>query len=131
MMTIKAGNAVVDLIELAHAADQPVLLVGRHGVGKSSFFEDAAERLGIGLIVCDLSLMESVDLIGIPKVNPEGRTIYAPPAFLPTKGEGLFVLEELNRSSPSCAGARSATPDGATAQRFCISQEMAPLRCDQ
>ena len=24
-----------------------------------------------------------------------GGTIYAPPAFLPTEGEGLFVLEEL------------------------------------
>jgi len=98
MMTIKAGKAVVDLITLAHAADQPVLLAGRHGVGKSSLFEDAAKRLGIGLIVRDLSLMEPVDLIGIPKVGPDGRTIYAPPAFLPTEGEGLFVLEELNRA---------------------------------
>ena len=68
------------------------------GVGKSSLFEDAAKRLGIGLIVRDLSLMEPVDLIGIPKVGPDGRTIYAPPAFLPTEGEGLFVLEELNRA---------------------------------
>ena len=98
MMTIKAGKAVVDLIALAHAADQPVLLVGRHGIGKSSLFEAAAERLGIGLIVRDLSLMEPVDLVGIPKVTPEGQTIYAPPAFLPTEGEGLFVLEELNRA---------------------------------
>ena len=98
MMTIKAGKAVVEMIALAHAADQPVLLAGRHGVGKSSLFEDAAKRLGIGLIVRDLSLMEPVDLIGIPKVGPDGRTIYAPPAFLPTKGEGLFVLEELNRA---------------------------------
>ena len=98
MMTIPAGKTVVDLIALAHAADQPVLLVGRHGVGKSSLFKEAAERLRVGLIVRDLSLMEPVDLIGIPRVNPEGQTIYAPPAFLPTTGEGLFVLEELNRA---------------------------------
>ncbi len=98
MMTVPAGKAAIDLIELAHTADQPALLVGRHGVGKSSLFEEAAERLGIGLIVRDLSLMEPVDLIGIPRVNPDGRTIYAPPTFLPTKGEGLFVLEELNRA---------------------------------
>lgn len=102
MMTIKAGKAVIDLIALAHAADKPVLLAGRHGVGKSSLFEDAAKRLGIGLIVRDLSLMEPVDLIGIPKVGPDGRTIYAPPAFLPTEGEGLFVLEELNRTPVMC-----------------------------
>jgi hypothetical protein len=98
MLTIPAGSAVIELIELAHAADQPVMLVGRHGIGKSSLFEAAAERLGIGLIVRDLSLMEPVDLVGIPRVDPDGRTVYAPPAFLPTEGAGLFVLEELNRA---------------------------------
>lgn len=98
MMTIPAGKPAIDLIELAHGADQPVLLVGHRGVGKSSLFEAAAKRLGIGLIVRDLSLMEPVDLVGIPRVNPDGRTIYAPPAFLPTEGAGLFVLEELNRA---------------------------------
>ena len=71
MMTIPAGRAVVDLIELAYAADQPVLLIGRHGVGKSSLFDAAAKRLGIGLTVCDLSLMEPVDLVGIPLVDPK------------------------------------------------------------
>lgn len=98
MMTIHGADAAVDLIELAHAADQPILLIGRHGVGKSSLFEQAAERRGIGLVVRDLSLMEPVDLVGIPRTNAEGFTVYAPPAFLPTEGEGLFVLEELNRA---------------------------------
>ena len=98
MMTIPAGSALIDLIELAHAADQPVMFVGCHGVGKSSLLDAAAQRLGIGLIVRDLSLMEPVDLVGIPRVDSNGHTIYAPPAFLPTEGAGLFVLEELNRA---------------------------------
>lgn len=97
MMCLPAGDAVVEMIELARGANQPVLLAGRHGVGKSSLFEEAARRLGIGIIVRDLSLMEPVDLIGIPKINDEGRTEYHPPSFLPSEGSGLLVIEELNR----------------------------------
>ncbi|QDU74641.1 AAA domain (dynein-related subfamily) [Bremerella volcania] len=97
MMRLPAGDSVVEMIELARHADQPVLLAGRHGVGKSSLFEEAARRQGIDIIVRDLSLMEPVDLIGIPRINDDGRTEYHPPSFLPCKGEGLLVIEELNR----------------------------------
>jgi hypothetical protein len=97
VLLCQAGDAALEVIELAHGASQPVLLVGRHGVGKSSLFEQAAGRQGIGFIVRDLSLMEPVDLVGIPSVNPKGRTVYAPPCFLPTEGAGLIVFEELNR----------------------------------
>lgn len=97
MLSVAAGDAALDVIDLAYGSDQPILLVGRHGVGKSTLFEQAAERAGIGLVVRDLSLMEPVDLVGIPSVNSDGRTVYAPPSFLPTDGAGLFVLEELNR----------------------------------
>jgi MoxR-like ATPase len=99
MMSLPAGDRVVDLIELAYRADIPVLLEGRHGVGKSALLVRAAQRLGIEPIVRDLSLMEPPDLVGIPSVGPEGRTRYAPPAFLPSGGRGLLAFEELNRSS--------------------------------
>lgn len=97
MMSLPAGDAVIELIQLARSADQPVLLAGRHGVGKSSLFEEAAQRQGIGIIVRDLSLMEPVDLIGIPRINDDGRTEYHAPSFLPEDGAGLLVIEELNR----------------------------------
>ena len=96
-MKIKAGSEVIDLLALAHASDQPVLIEGPHGVGKSQLIEQAADRLGVGFIVRDLSLMEPPDLIGLP-TQKNGRTVYAPPAFLPTKGRGFLVFEELNRS---------------------------------
>jgi hypothetical protein len=88
---------VVELIELAYRADLPVLLEGRHGVGKSALLTRAAGRLGIDPIVRDLSLMEPPDLIGIPSIAPDRRTQYAPPAFLPSCGRGLLAFEELNR----------------------------------
>jgi hypothetical protein len=97
MISLPAGDRVVELIELAYKADLPVLLEGRHGVGKSALLTQTAERLGIEPLVRDLSLMEAPDLVGIPSVGPEGRTHYATPAFLPSGGRGLLAFEELNR----------------------------------
>jgi len=99
IMTVAAGAPTIRLIKLAYRADLPVLLHGRHGVGKSELLRGAADELGIGVIVRDLSLMEPPDLIGLPRVGPDGRTHYAPPAFLPTGGnKGLLVFEEINRA---------------------------------
>ena len=96
-MKVKAGKDIVDVIRLAYSAGKPVLLEGKHGVGKSNLIEQAAKELGIGCIVRDLSLMEPPDLIGLP-VQDNGRTRYAPPSFLPDSGKGLLVFEELNRA---------------------------------
>ena len=95
-MELSAGKEVTDVLSLAYASGQPVMLEGPHGVGKSQLVEQAAASIGIGYIVRDLSLMEPPDLIGLPKFD-NGKTVYAPPAFLPTQGQGLLVLEELNR----------------------------------
>src|SRR5262249_23040657 len=74
----------------------PLLLSGRHGIGKSVVLEQAARELKIGFVSRDLSLMEPPDLIGLPR--SDGKvTRYHPPAFLPAGGSGLLVFEELNR----------------------------------
>lgn len=78
----------------------PVLVEGPHGIGKSSIFLQTADLLNIELVVLDLSLMESVDLLGMPRFENVGDqvvTAYAPPAKLPREGEGILLLEELNR----------------------------------
>jgi hypothetical protein len=98
IMPVAAGGPAVRLLSLAYRANLPVLLHGRHGVGKSELLQAAARELGVQVIVRDLSLMEPPDLVGIPHVEPDGRTHYAPPAFLPTEGRGLLVFEELNRA---------------------------------
>jgi hypothetical protein len=97
LITVAAGRPLLDLISIAYEADQPVLLHGRHGIGKSELLARAAELLRVELIVRDLSLLEPPDLIGIPQVGDDGRTHYAAPAFLPAGGGGLLVFEELNR----------------------------------
>lgn len=100
MMTTNAGPQLLEVLELCYTANQPVLLVGGHGVGKSENLRQAAKRLGIGCIVRDLSLMEPPDLVGLPRVDGD-RTRYLPPSFLPVEGtKGLLIFEELNRCPP-------------------------------
>ncbi len=96
MMTINAGRPLIDLVKLCYAANLPLMIEGRHGVGKSVLLEQAAEELKIGYICRDLSIMEPPDLVGLPKLDG-AVTKYLPPSFLPTRGKGLLVFEELNR----------------------------------
>ncbi len=98
MRFLKAGKELIELVKLCYKADQPVLLVGKHGVGKSEIMEQATGKseLKINFICRDLSLMEPPDLVGMPNLS-ESRTHYFPPAFLPSEGKGLLVFEELNR----------------------------------
>jgi MoxR-like ATPase len=70
-----------------------------HGVGKSELIETAAEEIGIKAIVRDLSLMEPPDLVGLPRAAGK-TTVFLPPKFLPTRGKGFLVFEELNRCEP-------------------------------
>src|SRR5262249_37155117 len=86
-------------IKLCYRADTPLLLVGRHGIGKSEILKQAAQELRVEYLDRDLSLMEPPDLLGLPRFKG-GATRYASPAWLPATGRGLITFEELNR----CAG---------------------------
>jgi len=95
-MTIKVGRPLIEQVKLCYAANLPLLLIGRHGVGKSESLKAAAAELGVGFLCRDLSLMEPPDLIGLPVPDKE-VTRFRPPNFLPREGKGLLVFEELNR----------------------------------
>lgn len=96
MLTIKVGRPLIEQVKLSYEANLPLLLIGRHGVGKSESLKAAAAELGIDFLCRDLSLMEPPDLIGLPDTDKE-VTRFRPPSFLPHDGKGLFVFEELNR----------------------------------
>ena len=74
-----------------------MLLSGPTGVGKSEIIRRVAGTLGIDVVVLDLSLLEPPDLVGLPVVV-DGRTQYALPSILPREGNGILLLEELNRA---------------------------------
>lgn len=98
-MSIIIGKPLIAALRVAYAANQPVLLMGKTGVGKSQVVEATCKEIGIGYMVRDLSIMEPSDLVGMPKIE-NGRTHFAPPAFLPAdeSSKGILMFEELNRA---------------------------------
>jgi hypothetical protein len=77
----------------------PLYLWGAPGCGKSSCVRQAAAGLGIGLVDVRATLLDAVDLRGIPKV--EGDVVkWCPPNFLPGTGAGVLFLDELAQSAP-------------------------------
>jgi len=77
-----------------------VFLWGPPGIGKSSLVRQVAEEKGIELIDLRLSLLDAVDLRGIPSVKGE-KCFWTRPPFLPDEGEGILFLDELNTASPA------------------------------
>lgn len=94
---IPIGPRLEAVLEIAYRARRPVLLEGPTGIGKSELVRGLADRLGIGTVVLDLSLLEPPDLVGLPVIQ-NGRTAYAAPEVLPQGGAGILMLEELNRA---------------------------------
>ncbi len=91
------GPRLERIVEVAYRARRPVLLSGPTGVGKSEIIRRVAGTLGVDVTVLDLSLLEPPDLVGLPVVV-DGRTQYALPSILPREGNGILLLEELNRA---------------------------------
>ena len=97
VLTVNIGRPLLPVLELCYSARLSPLLIGGTGLGKSTILEQFAQEKGIGYLCRDLSLMEPPDLVGMPQII-DGRTQFCPPSSLPTDGEGLLVLEEINRA---------------------------------
>jgi hypothetical protein len=81
-----------------------VFLVGPPGVGKSSIVRQAANNLGLELTDVRATLLEPVDLRGLPRFD--GDTVrWVPPDFLPKAGAGILFLDELSQSVPTVQAA--------------------------
>ncbi|MEA2100940.1 MAG: MoxR family ATPase [Campylobacterota bacterium] len=98
---MKASN-LISVIKSLCEQKVPTFLWGAPGIGKSSIVKQVADSLGIGFIDLRLALMDPTDLKGIPFYDKESHTaLWAPPAFLPSDGEGILFLDELNSAPPS------------------------------
>jgi MoxR-like ATPase len=82
-------------MKIAYATDKPLLVWGVPGVGKSSVAKQVAADLNVQLLDWRLTMMEPVDMRGTPKQTKDDKTKWAPPAELPTDGEGILFLDEL------------------------------------
>lgn len=80
-------------------AKQPTFLWGAPGVGKSDVVRQVADEMGYKLTDIRAVLLDPVDLRGLPMVE-DGSAKWCPPAFLPTKGKWIVLLDELNAAPP-------------------------------
>lgn len=87
-------------------ANQPVMLHGSPGVGKSDVVRQIAKQRGIDLIDLRLSQLDPVDLRGVPSVDAKKRiTLWNTPNFLPTEGKGILFLDEINSAAQATQAA--------------------------
>jgi hypothetical protein len=78
---------------------RPVYLWGPPGTGKSSVVRQAAAGLKLGLVDVRATLLDPVDLRGLPRVAKDAA-VWCPPAFLPRSGTGVLFLDELAQAAP-------------------------------
>lgn len=93
-------SLIVSALETLILVKQPVFLWGPPGVGKSRVVSQVADRLGMELIDVRAVLLDPVDLRGLPHINGDGQAHWCPPEFLPSSGQGILFLDELNAATP-------------------------------
>lgn len=83
--------------------EQNIMLVGRHGIGKSRIIEQyfTARNLPVASLFLG-QMSDPGDLIGLPRINEiTGHTEFMPPFWFPTDGRPVALfLDELNRARP-------------------------------
>ncbi len=82
---------------------QNILLVGKHGIGKSEIITRHFEDQGIPVIALFLGQMSDPgDLIGLPnKDEASGKTEFMPPYWFPMDDKPVVLfLDEMNRARP-------------------------------
>ena len=100
-ITINTGD-LKSILETTPST-QNILLVGKHGIGKSEIITRHFEDQGIPVIALFLGQMSDPgDLIGLPNKDEEtGKTVFMPPYWFPTDGQPVVLfLDELNRARP-------------------------------
>lgn len=84
-------------------ANQNIMLVGRHGIGKSEILTDYFTKKGMKVVALFLGQMSDPgDLIGLPHYCEKTRsTEFMPPYWFPKDNTPIVLfLDELNRARP-------------------------------
>ena len=90
----------VKLAPAVTAAKLPVLLRGRHGIGKSQVVYQLAASLGLPVIERRASQMTEGDLVGLPSIDGN-RTTFNPPDWFKQACEqpAVLFLDEVDRAT--------------------------------
>lgn len=96
------GNLLLEILEETPAT-QNIMLMGKHGIGKSQILEKFYTAKGCKVVSLFLGQMSDPgDLIGIPHKNEEtGHTEFMPPYWFPTDSDvRCLVFTVLHREIP-------------------------------
>ena len=96
------GNLLLEILEETPST-QNIMLMGKHGIGKSQILEKFYTAKGCKVVSLFLGQMSDPgDLIGIPHKNEvTGHTEFMPPYWFPTDDTPVVLfLDELNRARP-------------------------------
>ena len=91
------------IIEVMLECDQPLMIWGGPGLGKSDICRQVADALGYRYHDIRPMLMERADLMGVPYVDDLFHTLWASPGFLPESNspdKHFIILEELPNAKP-------------------------------
>lgn len=93
----KTFNKIAPLVA---AVKKPVLLRGRHGVGKSCVVYQTAEELGLPIVERRASQMTEGDLVGLPSTDGNCTTFNPPDWFKEAcDNPVLLFLDEIDRAT--------------------------------
>jgi hypothetical protein len=100
------GKQMMKSLSTLISIQQPTMVWGGVGVGKSEMIHSVGKSLGYQVRDVRVALLDPVDLRGVPSVEG-GVTKWNPPIFLPTEDEPktLLFLDELPHGSPSVQNA--------------------------
>ena len=106
MQTYIKPSELKSKLETLISINKPAFIWGASGIGKSEIISKVAEKLDYNLIDVRVSLLDPVDLRGVPSVE-NGVTKWNPPVFLPRENDkqSILFLDELPHGSPSVQNA--------------------------
>lgn len=88
-------------IQVAMKVNRPVFIWGPPGVGKSALLQKLAQENGLNYIDLRMSLLNPVDLRGVPFCDPKELVArWLAPCFLPNQPKNLVNFDELNLAPP-------------------------------
>ena len=98
-MNIKESKEI--LKKVGGDAKIPVMLRGRHGIGKSEVIYQFAEEMGLPVVERRVAQMSEGDILGLPKQADNGTTEFLPPKWFKRAMDEPVVLffDEIGRGT--------------------------------